>query len=262
MAAQVAHLLVDGRAVDHPTARGRGIGRYTTGLLRGLVAIDAPVTALCAGDGDAGLLADDVPGLELRRWNPQAVRDHARPGTWFVATQLLLHPIPLDPVPAAVTEAGLPVAAVLYDVIPYRFPTTHQARHRDRALYALRAQLARTLDVLVTISEFSARTGAEELEFPARRVRTIGAGADPHFVDRATGPEPWPDRIVPADTPYVVSVSSEDEPRRPDQRRPDTGLLKMGVFWSAFAGAFVGVVAAYALMTLALAEVMARFFPD
>ncbi len=73
-------LLVDARPVDHPTARQRGIGRYVTGLLRGLVEIEAPVHALYGSDMEAEVLAEAIPDLTLERWSPQAVRDHARSG--------------------------------------------------------------------------------------------------------------------------------------------------------------------------------------
>ena len=43
---RVSHLLVDARPVDHPTARNRGIGRYTIGLLSGLQQVGAPVVAV------------------------------------------------------------------------------------------------------------------------------------------------------------------------------------------------------------------------
>ena len=67
-------LLVDARPVDHPTARQRGIGRYVTGLLRGLVEIDAPVLALYGSDVEAEVLADAIPDLTLERWSPDVVR--------------------------------------------------------------------------------------------------------------------------------------------------------------------------------------------
>ena len=54
---RVSHLLVDARPVDHPTARNRGIGRYTIGLLSGLQQVGAPVVALYETDTEAGVLA-------------------------------------------------------------------------------------------------------------------------------------------------------------------------------------------------------------
>ncbi len=89
-----------------------------------------------------------------------------RAGTWYLATQLMLHPVSLDPIPKVITEAHLPVAAVMYDVIPYRFPEIYQVDPNARRQAQLRAPLARTVDALLAISEFAADTAATELGFP------------------------------------------------------------------------------------------------
>ena len=219
MSSPVDALLVDARPVDHPTARQRGIGRYVTGLLRGLHEIGAPLVALHGSDVDAEVLADASPGLNLRRWSPQAIRDHVAPGTWYVATQLMLHPIPLDPIPSMITRAHLPVAAVMYDVIPYRFPDRYQVEPNARRQAPLRASLARTADAMLAISQFAARTAADELDYPIERIRSIGAGVEHQFV--ASPIRPRPDRVLPPPVDrYVVSVTGGDE------RKNTEGLLR------------------------------------
>ena len=134
----------------------------------------------------------------------------------------MLHPIPLDPIPRAITDARLPVAAVMYDVIPYRFPDRYQVEPSARRQAQLRAPLARTTDALLAISQFAATTAADELDFPIERIGMIGAGVEPQFVpaDRrrsATRPigccPPRVDR-------YVVAVTGGDE------RKNTEGLLR------------------------------------
>lgn len=207
----VARLLVDGRAVCHPTAGQRGIGRYTLGLLAGLHEIGAPVVALYETDAQAARLSANVPGLALARLNPATVREHTRAGTWFVATQLMLHPIPLDPVPRIITESGLPVAAVMYDVIPERYPQQYQTRPTPRAQVRLRGILTRTLDALLAISDFAADTSAQELRFPRERIRTIGAGVESRFV---------PGKLhKPSSAPStVITVAGGSDPRKNVER--------------------------------------------
>ena len=205
-------LLVDARPVDHPTARQRGIGRWVTGLLTGLRDIDAPVIALYGSDADAEVLADAIPGLTTRHWSPQVVRKHAVDGTWYLATQLMLHPIPLDPIPRCVTAAGLPVAAVMYDVIPYRHPELYLAEPNARHQADLRAPLARTVDAMLPISDFAATTAAEELRFPIERIHTIGAGVDDSFRPAVDDPRERTRRVLPAELgPYVVTVAGRDD---------------------------------------------------
>ena len=214
-------MLVDARPVDHPTARQRGIGRYVTGLLTGLRDIGAPVIALYGTDTEADVLADTVPGLTLRRWSPQVVRDHAGDGTWYLATQLMLHPIPLDPIPRVITEARLPVAAVMYDVIPYRYPEVYFADPNARRQAQLRAPLARTTDALLAISDFAAATAADELAFPLERIGMIGAGVEARFESPTTDPRARCARVLPAEVDrYVVTVAGGDE------RKNTEGLLR------------------------------------
>lgn len=205
-------LLVDARPLDHPTARQRGIGRYVTGLLTGLRDIGAPAIALYGTNAEAEVLADTVPGIACRKWSPQVVRDHAVPGTWYLATQLMLHPIPLDPIPRCVTDARLPVAAVMYDVIPYRYSETYFADPNARIQAGLRAPLTRTVDVLLAISDFSGRTAAEELAYPRERIATIGAGVGAQFVPASGDPRARSGRVIPDGVgAYVVAVGGGDE---------------------------------------------------
>lgn len=220
-ATPVAALLVDVRPVDHPTARHRGIGRYTAGLLGGLSRVGAPVVGLYDGDAEAARAREEAPGLALRRWDPAVVGEHAAPGAWYLATQLMLHPVSLDPIPSAITAAGLPVAAVMYDVIPYRHAEHYQREPSARALAEMRVPLARTVDAMLAISQFSLDTAADELDFPAERMRMIGAGVDRHFVRPEVHEPPWPARLMErGDAPYVVAVTGGDE------RKNTEGLLR------------------------------------
>ncbi len=207
-------VIVDMRPIDHPTARQRGIGRYVTGLLHGLAEIGAPVIALSTSATEVDVLREVVPDLDIRRWAPRTVAELVTPSSWYLATQLMLHPIPMDPIPSMITESGMPVAALMYDVIPYRFPERYQSDPNGYRQAQLRAPLARTCDAMLAISEFSASTAAKQLRFPRDRIVTIGAGVEPRF-------RPEPDRRAanrPGATqrPYVVSVTGGDPRKNTD----------------------------------------------
>ncbi len=175
-------------------------------------------------DTEADVLSEAIPGLNLRPMEPAGgPRALCEPGTWYVATQLMLHPIPLDPIPSVITQARLPVAAVMYDVIPYRFPEQYQVEPNARRQAQLRAPLARTVDAMLAISQFSAITAADELDYPLDRIRSIGAGVEDQFVPPSVRRLPRADRVLPRTVDrYVVSVTGGDE------RKNTEGLLRPG----------------------------------
>ena len=208
------NILVDARTVCHPTAGPGGIGRYTIGLLSGLCQVRAPVIAMYDTAEQEALLKRAVPGLDLRPWKPAVVRDASAEGGWYIATQLMLHPIPLDPVPRIITDSGLPVAAIMYDVIRERYPEVYQVRPESRAQVQLRGMLARTLDALLAISAFAAHTAAEELRFPRDRINTIGAGADPRFTPAVNDPWPQLNGVLRRDDRRIVVTVTGGDPRK------------------------------------------------
>jgi glycosyltransferase involved in cell wall biosynthesis len=208
MAERTGHLLVDARPIEHPTARRRGIGRYTTGILQGLVEVGASVTALAADSAQAELIRPQVPDVDVAVWSPEVVRAHATTGTWYVATGLFLHPVSFDPIPVTITRSALPVAGIMYDVIPYRYPDRYLVDPSARRMAELRKPLARTVDVALAISEFAAATSIAELGLEPARVRSIGAGVESRFEPAArNAPRP---PSVPS-TGYVVCVTGADE---------------------------------------------------
>ncbi len=180
-----APMIVDGRALTHPTAAGRGIGRWVTTLVRSLHTVgESPIVV---ADGDVGVeeWSRLVPDVDVRPLDRSLLRgvlancDTEVP--WYIATQLMLHPVSLDPIPATVSEAGIPVAAVMYDVIPQRYPSRYLANPAARRQSELRSALARTIDLMLAISDFAARTARYELALGPIPVIDIGSAVEPSF---------------------------------------------------------------------------------
>ncbi|HWM21285.1 MAG TPA: glycosyltransferase family 1 protein [Ilumatobacteraceae bacterium] len=207
-------LLVDARPLTHPTAGGRGIGNHVAGILEGLGAIGAPAVALVEHDDARQLVPDTFPADAVEVLSRATVRRYAEAGTWFLATSMYLHPISLDPIPQSVTEARLPVAALLYDVIPYRYPAQYLVEDDPSRQARLRAVWARTVDVHCANSQFVARTAVDELGIDAARIRVVGASANARFRPAAAGAS------SPRDSPYVVSITGYED------RKNTEGLLR------------------------------------
>ena len=173
-------VVVDGRVIGHPTAGSRGIGRYVVALVGALKASGVEVRVLVDSESERRAWLDRLPDIDVRSMSPGAFREVPH-RAWFLCTQLMLHPIPLDVIPRAVTEAGLRVMAVMYDVIPQRWPERYLTTGPARNMSRLRCSLARTVDHFLAISRFTAVTAAIELGVPDHRFTVIGSAVDAGF---------------------------------------------------------------------------------
>lgn len=174
-------VLVDGRVISHPTAGGRGVGRYTIGLVRAMRAAGADVVVLVDSVRDDREWRSAIDGIVTAPLTRTAMSNEPA-STWFLCTQMMLHPVALDVVPRAVTDAGLRVVGVLHDVIPYRYPDRYLVDASARVQARLRAGLVRTFDLLLSNSTFSADTASAVLDFPRDRIEVVGAAIEPQFV--------------------------------------------------------------------------------
>ena len=200
-------VLVDGRAVSHPTASGRGIGRWVTTLVRSLIVVGERPVVMADGHRGVEQWHDLIDGVDVRPLDRALVREVLEESgdvaPWFVATQLMLHPVSLDAIPVTVSEAGLPVAAVMYDVIPQRYPSRYLVDAAAARQSELRSALARTVDVMLAISEFAAVTARHELALGSMPIIDIGSAVDPVFT-----PDDSHARARPGET---VVVGGPDE---------------------------------------------------
>ena len=181
-------VLVDARAIHHGTAGGRGIGNYTAGLIRGLVDVGASVTALVSGRDDLALVESQIGRPVVSIWHPDVVR--AASDAWYVATGMFLAPIAFDPIPRIVTDAGMPVVGIMYDVIPLRHPELYFDNDAAIRQAAVRGHLARTVDVTAAISQFSADTAIEHLGLDAAFRHRDRCGCITQLQEAVVGPTP------------------------------------------------------------------------
>ena len=182
------------------------------------------MVAASATAAERDIVRDALPGVDVEVWRPELIRRAADRDAWFVATQLMLHPITLDPVPDAVTAARLPVAAVMYDVIPERYPERYLNRPPARHLSTVRTMLARTLDGILAISSFAAETARDVMQLDDSRVVSIGAGVGEVFCPSTSSPWPALTRLmsmgVSRRRSLVVAVTGGDE------RKNTEGLIR------------------------------------
>jgi glycosyltransferase involved in cell wall biosynthesis len=184
--------------------------------------LGAVVTVMNASEVDEQKWLDAIPTLRVAPFEPSTVRE-ASPDTWFMCTQMMLHPIPLDVVPRMITEAGLRVVGILHDVIPYRYPEQYLCDPSALRQSQLRAMLVRTFDAMVSNSTFSADTGSPVLDFNRSQIHVVGAAVEPQFCEGLVAESRLQRLIskgVDASRGLVVAVTGGDD------RKNTPGLIR------------------------------------
>lgn len=173
--------LVDGRVIDHPTAGARGVGRYTIGFVRAMRAAGVETTVLCSTRNQRRRWQEAIPEISTKQFTRDVVVAASRDNPWFICTQLMLHPIPLDVVPRVITELDIKVAAIIHDVIPQRFPERYLTNDHARLQTRLRTVTCRSIDRFCANSTFTADTSAIELGVDRSQIDVVGAVVEPQF---------------------------------------------------------------------------------
>jgi glycosyltransferase involved in cell wall biosynthesis len=178
---------------DQSSGRARGTGRYARGLVGALLAQPGHEFTLYYYDRlprqvehVGGRLRELPAGDSLHLSAARLVRDNPD------QLDLLLLTCPLEnfqgylpPFPAL---RGPKLAAILYDLIPLRFPEHYLAHHGIAQSYRRALAALRQYDLLLAISESARRDAVELLGVAPERVVNIGAGSDDGFFCPATSP--------------------------------------------------------------------------
>jgi glycosyltransferase involved in cell wall biosynthesis len=109
--------------------------------------------------------------------------------------------------PRYVADSGMPIAAVLYDLIPEIidvYPPNLMPGYRARR------ELIKQVDLVLALSENTRRDAIERLGIPRERVVVIGAGASDFFRPPLPGDQPavlLAERLPEVTKPFVLCVS-------------------------------------------------------
>jgi glycosyltransferase involved in cell wall biosynthesis len=218
---------IDMLGMQSPDHRGRGIGRYCTDLIRALFReasshqfvlyrhdglpmdglLEGPDTSMRTLPRDPGGRTSSEALARIVSANPDGLDS-------------LLIPSPFEPsadfrLPDRQSH-GLPLAAVVYDLIPLLFPERHLPDERVRHRYHAAISALRRYDAILTISEWTRSDCLRLLGLPPHRVVTIGTASNPGFFT------PEPTRPIPAaaieglfqlgvQPPFVLNVGGCDD---------------------------------------------------
>jgi glycosyltransferase involved in cell wall biosynthesis len=204
-------LVVDIQTVQGGFFGNRGIRRYAIGFARALVDVGV-VRAL--------LLNPEKPWMEEFPRELNDVGDiswttrrrlrelDADGGTAYVMTSPFERTAPVDAaVPSYVVESGIPIVAVLYDLIP---EIVDVYPPELMPLYRARRELVKQADLLLTLSEHVRRDAIERLGMSPERVAVIGAATSDFFRPALPGERPrdvLAEHVGRITRPFALSVT-------------------------------------------------------
>jgi glycosyltransferase involved in cell wall biosynthesis len=205
-------------------SRGRGIGRYCRGFVSALLRRDPGNEFFLYAH--AGLPVDDFPSDASCAIRPlaadaspaQAVDFLARTNPDQLDVLLILSPLELhrDYAPPAKPLSGLKLAALIYDLIPFRRQEQYLRVGALAKRFYRNLERLRAYDRLLAISEATRDDCRSLLGLVAERVVNVGAACDPSIF--------WPanDRVTATEanetvhglgikSPFVFCLGSSDE---------------------------------------------------
>ena len=196
-------------------SRDRGIGRYSLSLARAMLEVGSRHEFLIVANAELGALDDvrrdfglgtrskelkvfsalsrassDLPENAWRRKASELIRESYLNtlGADFVHTTSLFEGFK-DAACSSVKSGacGFSQAATLYDLIPYVFREAYLTSPEVRAWYYEKVGHLRRADLLLAISDFSARDAVSQLGLNDTVVVNISGAADPHFLPTQIG---------------------------------------------------------------------------
>ena len=190
---------IDLLAIQAPSCRGRGIGRYAEALIRALLVAAEGREFVFYRRDDLGLDWEQRAGEAAPEWFSVGPDPFDEPdGTLQQIVARNPHDLDWLFIPNPVVErrgfalpepvpGGPRLAAVVHDFIPALFPEGYLREEKLALEYANDLRRLRSYDLLLANSEATRRDAIDLLGVPDRRTATILAGADRGFF-RPAGP--------------------------------------------------------------------------
>ncbi|MBN1518171.1 glycosyltransferase family 4 protein [Candidatus Sumerlaeota bacterium] len=188
-------LALDLQTLESPD-RDRGIGRYTSGLIGGLVETwGAPLHLFGFGEvcpysgpgcDDGRVIYHRYPdSIDRARWLEHGVAAPLARPVEGAARTVFLCTSPAMPDVLIPRSAACLTGCILYDLIPLIF------RHQQPDIlpphlwegYEQRLRLARRMDFALAISDNTRRDAIARLDWPEPRIRNIGTGVESRFFE-------------------------------------------------------------------------------
>ena len=180
-------VLVDVQATQSTSHRDRGVARYTAELAAALWRGHRPLVHSFLLNPDLLPPGSVEPLVASGRVAYSDRGDFGDARLLHVASPIELD-VPISRLwPAAAASRGLRLAVTLYDLIPEIFAERYLADPGLRRRYRARLELVRAADLVLAISETTARDAVDRLHLPDDKVVVVGAAASAAYARAAPG---------------------------------------------------------------------------
>lgn len=190
------HLLIDGQALQANHVKGRGIGRYSSNLIDGLLALgkNAKIELILHTDleiprnipnGISTMLFTSIPYRKNHLDRSEQEKVEFLYGDWLsnFNPDWILVPNPMDYdllVPRFISPK-VRIAAIHYDLIPLLFHPVYLKEPFYFTSYASRLRQLLSFDLLLSISKTSTNDLVRLFPEAGSRIKTISGATDPFF---------------------------------------------------------------------------------
>lgn len=208
---RVPSLLLDIQAIQGGFFGNRGIRRYVLGFTRALLGTDV-VRALLVNPSRPWVeeFPSDIRTAPNLMWSTRSTLREltGEDVTAYVMTSPFEQASPTESVlPSLVVESGIPIVALLYDLIP-EIVDVYPAELMPA--YRARRHLLKDADLVLTLSDHVRRDAVRRLGMPVQRTAVIGAAVSEFFRPRDPGERPrdlLAGQVPRVTRPFALSVT-------------------------------------------------------
>lgn len=179
-------IAIDIQALQGSSSRGRGIGRYIEEQVHQLVSTGSEKVHSLLVNPNRAITPELEPfiGTGLLRAHQPSMpsgQDGAPPNVYYITSPFELD-LSLDEIwPSWARGSSVKTVVTLFDVIPIVFSEQYLGDAITESLYWARLELVRDADMLLCISEATARDAEDILGIHPSKLAVIGTGVSDHF---------------------------------------------------------------------------------
>ncbi|MGI8847297.1 MAG: glycosyltransferase family 4 protein [Candidatus Dormibacteria bacterium] len=211
-------LLIDMQGAQSRSHGERGIARYVRGHAAAMMRCSDRVRGLLLSPFAPfpGDLPAELATSPLLHWNTASACQQFDAGealAYHLMSPFEMHDPTTALLPPHLMSRDIPLVVTLHDLIPYLMPDRYLPDPAWLKRYLQRAELIRSADLILAISDATRADAIRELGVPPERIVTVREGADDHFTLAPPGTDTLAlarHHVPSIRGPYIFTVSAAD----------------------------------------------------